>query len=138
MAPFVGRSGVVMNLDPLVSGGLVRNGTLLEIDEGLSAEEVAEIVADRFGGKPVATRTPEERAEESTDEAEKPRGNASREAWEAYALSVGISEDDLKGLKQTEIRDLVDQKENPGDSEETGNTEEPADPKDTDPAGSVD
>ena len=138
MAPFVGRSGVVLNLAPLTSAGLVRNGTLVEIEEGLTTEEVAEIVAQRFSEKPVDARTPEVRAVESSGEAEKPRGNASRDVWEEYALSVGISEDDLKGLKQTEIRDLVDQKENPGDSEETGNTEEPAEPKDADPAGSVD
>lgn len=138
MAPFVGRSGVVLNLAPLTSAGLVRNGTLVEIGEGLTAEEVAEIVAQRFSEKPVDAQTPEERAVEGTGEAEKPRGNASRDAWEEYALSIGISEDELKGLKQTEIRDLVEQKETPADPEKDGNTGEPADPKDADPAGSDD
>lgn len=39
-----------------------------------------------------------------------PKGNASREEWAAYALSVGASEDETRpveegGLKQTELRD---------------------------------
>lgn len=35
-----------------------------------------------------------------------PAGNASRDEWEAYALSTGRTEDDLEGLSRNEIRDL--------------------------------
>ncbi|MNJ03520.1 hypothetical protein D3C73_1638720 [compost metagenome] len=38
----------------------------------------------------------------------KPGGNASREKWVEYALANGKTEDDLNGLKQTEIRALFD------------------------------
>lgn len=37
---------------------------------------------------------------------EAPAGNASRDEWEAYALSTGRTEDDLEGLSRNEIRDL--------------------------------
>ncbi|MGO3763484.1 hypothetical protein [Glutamicibacter arilaitensis] len=130
MAPFVGRSGVVMNLDPVVSGGLVRNGTLVEIGEDLSAKDVASIVADRFGEKPAEATTPEVFSAGDTGEVEEPRGNASREDWVEYAISQGKTEDDLAGLKQTEIRALLKQ-----ESEETKEEEET---EETVPAGTSD
>src|SRR5690606_6819761 len=130
MAPFVGRSGIVMNLDPVVSGGLVRNGTLVEISEGLSAKDVASIVADRFGEKPSEETTPEVSSAGATGEVEEPRGNASREDWVEYAISQGKTEDDLAGLKQTEIRALLKQ-----ESEET---EEEEETEETVPAGTSD
>lgn len=37
---------------------------------------------------------------------EVPAGNASRDEWEAYALSAGRTEKDLEGLSRNEIRDL--------------------------------
>ena len=37
---------------------------------------------------------------------DKPAGNASTEAWHAYALAHGKTSADLDGLKQTEIRAL--------------------------------
>lgn len=119
MAPFVGQSGVLMNLPETISAGLVRQGTLVEVDEGLSPEELASIVQERFGVSPtdsVAEATPK-----ASTTVEKPRGNASRDDWVAYALSQGKSEDDLAGLKQGEIRELLE----PADpaTSETGSTE---------------
>lgn len=119
MAPFVGQSGVLMNLPVTISAGLVRQGTLVEVDEGLSPEELASIVQERFGvsaSDSVAEATPK-----ASTTVEKPRGNASRDDWVAYALSQGKSEDDLAGLKQGEIRELLESAtpENP----ETGSTE---------------
>lgn len=130
MAPFVGRSGVVMNLDPVVSGGLVRNGTLVEIGEGLSAKDVASIVADRFGEKPTEETTPEVSSAGAAGEVEEPRGNASREDWVEYAISQGKTEDDLAGLKQTEIRALLKQ--------ESEKTEEEEETEETVPSGTSD
>lgn len=40
------------------------------------------------------------------DASTKPAGNASLEAWRDYALANGRTEDDLDGLKQSEIRAL--------------------------------
>lgn len=135
MAAYIGQSKTLMtNLGEHVASSLLANGTIVEVPEGASAEQIDAAWERKFGAEPVV----EVASIAPATTLEKPRGNSSREDWEAYALSIGISEDDLKGLKQTEIRDLVDQKENPGDSEETGNTEEPADPKDADPAGSDD
>lgn len=133
MAPFVGRSGVVMNLDPVVSGGLVRNGTLVEIGEGLSAKDVASIVADRFGEKPTEETTPEVSSAGAAGEVEEPRGNASREDWVEYAIAQGKTEDDLAGLKQTEIRALLKQ-----ESEEGSKSKEEEKTEDTVPAGASD
>ena len=42
----------------------------------------------------------------AADEAKKPAGNATEDAWREYALANGKSEDDLKGLGRNEIRDL--------------------------------
>ena len=43
---------------------------------------------------------------ESPPADEKPAGNASTEAWHAYALAHGKTSADLEGLKQGEIRAL--------------------------------
>lgn len=40
--------------------------------------------------------------------AEKPGANASRDDWEAYALSAGKTADELDGLGRNQIRDLFD------------------------------
>lgn len=119
MAPFVGQSGVLMNLPVTISAGLVRQGTLVEVDEGLSPEELASIVQERFGvsaSDSVAEATPK-----ASTTVEKPRGNASRDDWVVYALSQGKSEDDLAGLKQGEIRELLEP--TTPETPETGSTE---------------
>lgn len=133
MAPFVGRSGVVLNLAPLTSAGLVRNGTLVEIDEGLSAKDVASIVAERFGKKPAGETTAVVSSAVAAGEVEEPRGNASREDWVEYAITQGKTEDDLAGLKQTEIRALLKQ-----ESEEGSKSKEEEKTEDTVPAGTSD
>ncbi|MFJ2318412.1 hypothetical protein ACIOTN_17120 [Glutamicibacter sp. NPDC087661] len=142
MAPFVGRSGVVLNLAPLTSAGLVRNGTLVEIDDGLSAKDVASIVAERFGKKPAEETTAVVSSAVATGEVEEPRGNASREDWVEYAIAQGKTEDDLAGLKQTEIRALLKQEsekaELQGKSEEGSKSKEEEKSENTVPAGTSD
>ncbi|MGP4995106.1 hypothetical protein [Glutamicibacter ardleyensis] len=110
MAPFIGRSGVLMNLAPLTSAGLVKNGTLVEVPEDVTEEEIADLLKEKFGvgaDKSATEETPE--TPKAKTEVEKPRGNASRDDWVAYAVSQGTSEDDLAGLKQGEIRALFEQ-----------------------------
>lgn len=142
MAPFVGRSGVILNLAPLTSAGLVRNGTLVEIDEGLSAKDVASIVAERFGKKRAEETTPVVSSAVAAGEVEEPRGNASREDWVEYAIAQGKTEDDLAGLKQTEIRALLKQEseeaELQGKSEEGSKSKEEEKTENTVPAGTSD
>lgn len=117
MAPYVGKSGTLLNLKGAVASGLIASGIVVEVEEGLTAEQLAKIASEKFGGNdPVAEATPK-----ASTTVEKPRGNASRDDWVAYALSQGKSEDDLAGLKQGEIRELLEPvtTENP----ETGSTE---------------
>jgi len=100
-----------MNLDPVISAGLVRNGTIIEIPDGLSAEAVAKIVAERFEKKPATVEETVATVPAPSGEVEPPRGNASRDDWVAYAITQGKTEDDLAGLKQTEIRALFESDE---------------------------
>ncbi|MGH3651491.1 hypothetical protein [Glutamicibacter sp.] len=119
MAAYIGQSKTLLtNLGEHVASSLLANGTIVEVPEGASAEQIDAAWERKFGAEPVI----EAAAATPATTLEKPRGNASREDWEAYALSIGITEDDLKGLKQTEIRDLVEQKENPEEEEETEET----------------
>lgn len=136
MAPFVGPSGTAMNLDPVIAGGLVRNGTIVEIADGLSSEQVAEIVAERFGEKPATVTETAAVTPAPAGDAEPPRGNASREAWVEYAITQGKTEDDLAGLKQGEIRALFDTEETAVESEGEPADGEPVqgDPAEGDPA----
>lgn len=99
-----------MNLAPLTSAGLVKNGTLVEVPEDVTEAEIADLLKEKFGvgaDKSVTEETPE--TPKAKTEVEKPRGNASRDDWVAYAVSQGTSEDDLAGLKQGEIRALFEQ-----------------------------
>ncbi|MGP9034597.1 hypothetical protein ACT17S_16220 [Glutamicibacter mysorens] len=108
MSPYIGESKVVIDLPDVVAGSLVANRTLAKVPAGASQTQIERIWDKHFG-------TDEEEADTaqpiSSEELERPRGNASRDDWEGYALSVGISEDDLAGKKQSEIRDLVEAKE---------------------------
>ena len=108
MSPYIGESKILMDLPDVVAGSLVANRTLAKVPAGASQTQIERIWDKHFG-------TDEEEADtaqpSSSDGLERPRGNASRDDWEAYALSVGISEDDLAGKKQGEIRELVEAKE---------------------------
>jgi hypothetical protein len=67
-------------------------------------------------GNSVSDVVPKVDPDASTDG--RPRGNASREEWVAYALANGKTEDDITGLKQTEIRALfADDTDGEGSSE---------------------
>lgn len=132
MAPFIGRSGVLMNLAPLTSAGLVKNGTLIEVPDDVTEEEIADLLKEKFGvGAEKSADKPAPEAPKGKVEVEKPRGNGSREDWVAYAVTQGIPEDDLAGLKQGEIRALLDDKQDddPKTGEET--TEGASDPDST-------
>lgn len=54
--------------------------------------------------EPVEDVEPE--PEPTPAQVEKPAGNASQEVWAAYAVTQGASADEVKDLKQTELREL--------------------------------
>lgn len=121
MCPYIGESKVVIDLPDVVAGSLVANRTLAKIPDGASQTQIERIWDKHFG-------TDEEVAETDQrspgEDVERPRGNASRDDWEAYALAVGISEDDLAGKKQGEIRELVEAKESDGKGTGDGDPDE--------------
>lgn len=126
MAPYIGESKTLMKLSPAVASGLLASGVVVEVPEGASKDLVAKIWERKFGAPladSVAEITPKTPAT-----VDQPRGNASREDWVAYAVTQGISEDDLAGLKQGEIRALLDGKQD--DDPKTGDetTEGASDP----------
>ena len=132
MSPrIVGPSGVELDVDVEMARGLVRDG-FAKLAGGASEDELLnrvdpKVVLNPEGspaviypvGNSVSDVVPNKDLDTSTDG--RPRGNASREEWAAYALANGKTEDDITGLKQTEIRALfADPAE--GDGSDTGAT----------------
>ncbi|HJX78567.1 hypothetical protein [Glutamicibacter sp.] len=109
MSPYIGKSKVQLtNLGEHVASSLLANGTLVEYPDDASAEQI-EAIWERKFGEQAKEAEPKAVVAKSADPLEKPRGNASRDDWVAYAVSQGTSEDDLAGLKQGEIRALFEQ-----------------------------
>lgn len=139
MSPrIVGPSGVELDVDVEMARGLVRDG-FAKLVGGASEDELLnrvdpKVVLNPEGspaviypvGNSVSDVVPKPDLDASTDG--RPRGNASREEWAAYALANGKTEDDINGLKQTEIRALFS---DAGDGEEsaTGTDTPPANPE---------
>ena len=127
MSPrIIGESGVVLDVDRAMARGLVRDG-FAKLADGESEDSIARPDSDTAttieqpSGPPVTSsgnvapeivRTPESGAADDNDGQDaqdgKPRGNAARDEWVTYALANGKTEDDLDGLKQTEIRALFE------------------------------
>jgi hypothetical protein len=116
MSPrIVGPSGVELEVDVEMARGLVRDGfaKLVDGDTDALLNRVDKTVVLNPEGSPavvypvgnsVSDVVPNKDLDASTDG--RPRGNASREEWAAYALANGKTEDDINGLKQGEIRAL--------------------------------
>lgn len=124
MSPrIVGESGVVLDVDAEMARGLVRDGfakladgepesvlarpataaaTTIKPDGPSAANPEVGGTVTESGNSAPEIPNPDEGKEADG----KPRGNASRDEWVAYALANGKTEDDLKGLTQTEIRAL--------------------------------
>lgn len=118
MSPrIVGESGVVLDVDREMARGLVRDG-FAKLAEGESESvlarpmsAIATTINPEVGSTvtAVGNSAPETaKAAGEADQDGKPGGNASREKWVEYALANGKTEDDLNGLKQTEIRALFE------------------------------
>ncbi|QDH85597.1 hypothetical protein 4C_0007 [Brevibacterium phage 4C] len=91
-----GPNGIVVDVASTVASGLIGGGYVVAVDSkdsGHTPDQTTDVTAED---------------EEETAPA-KPAGNASKGDWEAYALSQGFGEEQLDGLKQREIRDLLDE-----------------------------
>ncbi|MCT9624291.1 hypothetical protein HWD94_04025 [Pseudarthrobacter equi] len=129
----IGPSGTPLEVTEDMARGLVRDGY------AVLADDEAKTVLDRSDpavvilnpevapgivlpvGNSVADITGQAAAEN------RPRGNASRDEWVAYALANGKTEDDLNGLKQGEIRELfADPAEGEGSTDGSGGDTPPA------------
>lgn len=107
-----GPNGIVVDVAPSVASGLIGGGHAVAADADSKVEEHDEdsetATADDTEAEQGEESEMEEDEDDSTDPA-KPAGNASRGDWEAYALSQGFAEEQLEGLKQGEIRALIDE-----------------------------
>jgi hypothetical protein len=146
MSPrIIGPSGVELDVDREMARGLVRDGFAKlvegEPESSLERPDPSNILNPEGSpavvypvGNSVSDVVPKKVDPDAGVDGQ-PRGNASRDEWVAYALANGKTEDDLNGLKQTEIRALFaapaaesseeDPKSPEGQSTEEGN--KPAD-----------
>lgn len=74
------------------------------LDTALGVEQIEEGVF-----YPAPPEPPSESQEDGSATAEKPRGNASREAWADYAKSLGVNVGD--DLSRDDIKNLVNEEE---------------------------
>jgi hypothetical protein len=116
MSPrIIGPSGVELDVDREMARGLVRDGFAKladgESEAALNRPDPSNILNPEGSpavvypvGNSVSDVVPKTEADAGTDG--RPRGNASREEWVSYAIANGKTEDDVNGLKQSEIRAL--------------------------------
>lgn len=98
MVKIIGQSGIELDVDQTIAEGLVDGGHARYVVESEPIVETAE--TDPVTPDPVHETPPVVEAEPI---GEKPKGNASIEAWAAYATANGKSVD---GLNRDEIRSL--------------------------------
>lgn len=115
MSPrIVGPSGVELDVDREMARGLVRDGFAKladgESEAALNRPDPSNILNPEGSpavvypvGNSVSDVVPNTTGDDPNG---RPRGNASREEWVSYALANGKTEDDVNGLKQSEIRAL--------------------------------
>ena len=109
-----GPNGLVIDVAPTVASGLIGGGHVEAVDNDTAeAEETNEESEDSPTEDTEAeadqAEDPDaevEETEEDTDGSVKPGGNASKQVWYDYALDQGFAEEQLDGLKQSEIREL--------------------------------
>lgn len=109
-----GPNGLVIDVAPTIASGLIGGGHVEAVDQDTvevdetnddsedSPAEDVEAEADQAEDSDADVEEPNE----DTDDSVKPGGNASKQVWYDYALDQGFAEEQLDGLKQSEIRDL--------------------------------
>lgn len=99
-----GPNGLIVDVAPSVASGLIGGGHVVAVKDG--DVEVEKPSTDDADTEPEDAADVE--VNEPDEDSARPAGNASRGDWEAYALSQGFAEEQLEGLKQSEIRALFD------------------------------
>ncbi|KQR02487.1 hypothetical protein ASF72_10660 [Arthrobacter sp. Leaf141] len=120
----VGPSGVPLDVSTDMARSLVRDGYAFlaagEPETALVTPDPAIVILNPEVAPglvlPVGNSVADLTAQPTADG--RPRGNASREEWVAYALANGKTEDDLTGLKQGEIRELFAERPQEAPSED--------------------
>lgn len=113
----VGPSGVPLDVTEDMARSLVRDGyaTLAsgEPESVLILPDPAVVILNPEVSPGLVLPVGNSVADVTTQPAQdgRPRGNASRDEWVAYALANGKTEDDLTGLKQGEIRELFTERQ---------------------------
>lgn len=110
-----GPNGLVVDVAPSVASGLIGGGHVVAVED--SDADAPETSTDNEETEPdqdeqtdtEAEDSDDESAESSTEDQTKPGGNASKQVWYDYALAQGFAEEQLDGLKQSEIRALFDE-----------------------------
>ena len=110
-----GPNGLIVDVAPSVASGLIGGGHVVAVeDSDVDAPETStddeETEADQDEQPHSAVEDSDEESPEPSTEAQtKPGGNASKQVWYDYALAQGFAEEQLDGLKQSEIRALFDE-----------------------------
>lgn len=114
-----GPNGLIVDVAPSVASGLIGGGHVVAVDAEVddsetNSDEIAqgdnETAADHEEQTEQQVEDSDEESPEPSTEAQtKPGGNASKQVWYDYALAQGFAEEQLDGLKQSEIRALFDE-----------------------------
>lgn len=107
-----GTNGVVFDVDDQVAYGLVDAGHAEAVDPLPEVEAKVYLPATDTKPDPDLPNSPQpkEVTAATTDgdaTPEAPAGNASAATWREYALSTGVTAEQIEGLSRDEIRDYV-------------------------------
>lgn len=110
-----GPNGLVVDVAPSVASGLIGGGHVVAVDSDTEVEDTEEVTEDPSiededdeADQAEDSDTELEEDEPETGDVAKPGGNASKQVWYDYALNQGFAEEQLDGLKQSEIRALFE------------------------------
>lgn len=110
-----GPNGLVVDVAPSVASGLIGGGHVVAVEDfdddspDLSTDGEETAADQEEQTEQQVEDSDEESPETSTEAQTKPGGNASKQVWYDYALAQGFAEEQLDGLKQSEIRALFDE-----------------------------
>lgn len=110
-----GPNGLVVDVAPSVASGLIGGGHVVAVEDSdddspETSTDGEETAADQEEQTEQQVEDSDEESPETSTEAQtKPGGNASKQVWYDYALAQGFAEEQLDGLKQSEIRALFDE-----------------------------
>lgn len=102
-----GPNGLIVDVAPSIASGLIGGGHVVAVGaEGEDSEATSE---DTTQDNAEVEDTEDDSDESPTPDPAKPGGNASKQVWYDYALAQGFAEEQLDGLKQSDIRALFNE-----------------------------